>query len=68
MISSLLTMNQSWKDSLLLLRDLSQDIHCQLGDIDKVKNTEAAEIAKERNLYRSGLKHLQVVLYLLWNF
>ena len=61
MISSLLTMNQSWKDSLLLLRDLSQDIHCQLGDIDKVKNTEVAEIAKECQLIPVWNK----VLYLL---
>ncbi|XP_053406526.1 Fanconi anemia group I protein-like [Mercenaria mercenaria] len=35
MLTYLLTMGQKWKTSPILLRELSQDIHTQIGDIDQ---------------------------------
>ena len=36
LLTSLLSMTQRLRSSMHLLRDLAQDIHSQLGDIDQV--------------------------------
>ncbi|XP_052249477.1 Fanconi anemia group I protein-like isoform X2 [Dreissena polymorpha] len=34
LLSSLMLLGQKWQGAVVILRDLAQDIHCQIGDID----------------------------------